>query len=84
MSHHEQKEGYMGWIYNLFSPLLTMARTRQCRSFAYFHVAIYVGCSCVVENGGYDTKNGCGTIALRDFDDAFQEETYGKSRYHFE
>jgi hypothetical protein len=79
IKHHEEADGFRGWIYDSFSSLIALITTNQMRPFAYRHVAIYAGkvggVHYTIENGGYDdSETGIGSIAARPIDKAFEED----------
>ena len=80
IKHHEAAEGtFQGWIYDSFSPLLTMVTKKQKRPFAYLHVAVYAGkqdgVNYFIENYGHD-GDGYGRIRAVPIDEAFEDDAH--------
>ena len=78
-SYKKAKGSFRGWIYNTLAPFLTLATVGQKRSFAYLHVAVYVG-ACngqhyVVNNSGANPATGTGQITLNPLEKAFEEDS---------
>ena len=77
-SYKKAKGSFRGWIYNTLAPFLTLATVEQKRSFAYLHVAVYVGAyngqHYVVNNSGANPATGTGQITLNPLEKAFEED----------
>ena len=77
-SYKKAKGSFRGWIYNTLAPVLTLATVGQKRTFAYLHVAVYVGAHngehYVVNNCGANPATGTGQITLNPLGKSFEED----------
>ena len=83
IKHHQGEEGTpMGFIYDIFTPIITLLMMKQKRYFAYLHAAIYVGrykgVEYVVENAGMDQRlePGNGRIRVSPIEQAFEKTAH--------